>query len=219
MKRFFPFGIAIAVGTCSLIVGCAKPPQQELSNAQNAIEAAKAAKAPMFAEDQFKTAQALVDSGIADMRAQNTKSPFSQKYENSKKLLLQSAATSEAAIAAVATNKAKIFDEAKALFDKTKAMIDESNKWVEYPLQKKNKDAVILKMKLTAAAASLPEDISKVSDESLLMTRNALRMTMTAVEPLKAAVERLNPKKIEAKPLPVKEEGKGKGGKKKHGKK
>jgi hypothetical protein len=220
MKRFFPFGIAIAACACALIVGCAKIPQQEINNAQNALESAKTAKAPMFAEEQFKTAQALVDSALADIRAQNTKSPFSHNYDKAKKMLLQSAATSEAAIAAVPPNKAKVFEEAKALFDKTKAMIDESNKWIEEPLQKKNKVAIVLKMKLTAAAASLPEDITKVPDESLLMMRSGLRVTMTALESIKASVEKLNPSKKIVMPLPVKEkEGKGKAGKKKHGKK
>jgi hypothetical protein len=202
MKRILLVGIANAACACALLVGCAKAPQQEITNAQNAIESAKAAKAPIFSEEQFTTAQALVDSALADIRAQNSKSPFSHDYTKAKKMLLDATAAAEAAIAVVPANKARIFEEAKAVHDKIKATLDESNKLLEYPIQKNNKEAVALRMKLNAVAASLPEDMSKVSDEVLYMTRTTLGMTMKALESTKTSVKKLNPSKIEVKPAP-----------------
>jgi PBP1b-binding outer membrane lipoprotein LpoB len=195
MKRILLFGLA-----CVLFVGCAHAPQQEITNAQNAIEAAKAAKAPIFSQEQFKAAQGLVDSALADIRAQNTKSPFSHDYTKAKKMLLEATADAEAAIAAVPANKARIFEGAKALFDKVKATIEESNKSLEALIKKKNKEAVALKAQLNAAAASLPEDISKVSDESLLMTRAVLGKTLTYIESIKTSIEKPNAPKKDVKP-------------------
>ena len=210
MRRVLPFGIANAACVCALLVGCAQPPQQEITNARNAIESAQAAKAPIFADEQFRSAQASVDSALADIRAQNTKSPFSHDYTKAKKMLLEATASAEAAIAAVPRNKAKIYEEAKALFEKIKPIIIESDKLLEYPIQRKNKEAVAFRMKLNAAAASLPEDISKVSDEALLMTRNALRMTLMSVESVKTSVDKLNPSKKIVKPAPPPAPKKGK---------
>ena len=210
MKRVLLFGIANAVCVCALIAGCAKPPQQEITNAQNAIESAKAAKAPIFADEQFKAAQAMVDSALADIRAQNTKSPFSHDYTKAKTMLLKATAAAEAAIAAVAANKAKISGEAKALLDKIKPIIIESDQLLEYPIQNKNKEALVLKLKLNAAAASLPEDIAKVSDEALIMTRSSIGMTMKYVNSLKTSIEKLNPSKKIVKPAPQPAPKKGK---------
>ncbi len=205
MKRILLFGLA-----CTLFAGCARAPQQEITNAKNALEAATVAKAPIFAEEQFKAAQGLLDSALADIRAQNAKSPFSHDYTQAKKMLLEATADAEAAIAAVPAKKAKIFDEAKVLFDKIKAILDESNKLLEYPIQKNNKEAIVLRAKLNAVAASLPEDISKVSDEALYMTRTTLGKTMTAVESIKTSVARLNPTKKIGQPAPKSEPKKGK---------
>jgi hypothetical protein len=202
MKHFFIIGLAHAACACILFVGCAQAPQQEITNAKNAIEAATAAKAPIFAEEQFKAAQRLLDSALADIRAQNAKSPFSHNYTQATKMILEATADAEAALSAVPAKKAKIFDEAKALFDKIRVILDESNKLLEFPLQKNNKEAIVLKAKLNAVAASLPEDISKVSDETLYMTRTTLGMTLPVVAAMKTSVERLNPSKKIVSPAP-----------------
>jgi hypothetical protein len=199
MKRVLFSGITKGACAFALIIGCARPPQQEITNVNNAIESAKAAKAPIFAEEQFRFAQAMVDSALADIRAQNSKSPFSHNYEKSKKMLLDATAAAEAAIAAVPANKAKIYNEAKALFDKTKATIDKSNKSLEELIKKKNKNAAFFKVRLDAVAASLPEDIAKVSDEALIMTRSTMGRTMKFVDSLKMSIEHLSPPKNDVK--------------------
>ena len=210
MKRVLISGIAKVACACSLMAGCARPPQQEISNAQNALESAKEAKAPIFADGQFKTAQALVDSALAEIRAQNMKSPFSHDYQNAKKMLLEAASTAEAAIAAVPKIRAKISEEAKTLLDKIKPMIIETDQLLEYPIQKKNKEAFLFRLKLNETAASLPEDISKVPDETLIMTRGVLGRTLMSVESVKKAVVKLNPSKKIVKPAPKPEPKKGK---------
>ena len=43
MKRILHVGLAGAACACALLMGCAQAPQQEVTNAQNALEAAKAA--------------------------------------------------------------------------------------------------------------------------------------------------------------------------------
>jgi hypothetical protein len=209
MKRIFSIAIANSLCACVLIAGCAKAPQKEMSAASAAIESAKAAKAPIFAAEQFKSAQDKVDAAFADIKAQNAKMPFSRNYDKAKKMLAEATAATEAAKAAVAANKSKIEQEAKDLLDKTKGMVDESKKMVETLIKKKNKEAADLKMKLEAAAASLPSDLSKVTDDALIATRDVISSAMTSVESIKASIEQLGAAKPAAKAAP-KKKGKGK---------
>jgi hypothetical protein len=208
MKRILSFGIAVAVCACALVAGCAKAPQNETIAANAAIAAAKTAKAPLFAAEQFKSAQELITSAEAELKAQNAKSPFSRNYDKAKKMLIEGTAAADAAKSAVEANKAKISEEAKALFDKAKAAIDESKKMVEELIKKKNKEAAALKTKLDAAASSLPADLSKVTEDALIVTRDAIKEALASAESVKASIAQLAP----AKKAPA---AKGKKGKKK----
>jgi|WetSurMetagenome_2_1015567.scaffolds.fasta_scaffold179907_2 hypothetical protein len=195
MKRILSFGIAVAVCACAMIVGCAKAPQNETIAANAAIAAAKTAKAPLFAPEQFKSAQELITSAEAELKVQNAKSPFSRNYDKAKKMLVEGTAAADAAKSAVAANKEKISEEAKVLFDKAKAAIDESKKMVEGLIKKKNKDAVALKAKLDAAATSLPADLGKVTEDALIVTRDAIKEALASAESVKASIAQLAPAK------------------------
>jgi hypothetical protein len=145
MKRIFAFAGANALCVCILIAGCAKAPQQEMSAAKAAYESAKAAQVAVFAPEQFKTAQDLINIALADIKAQNAKSALARNYEKSKKMLVEATSAMEAAKTAGAANKAKIQQEAKALLDKTKAAVEESEKIAETLIKKKNKEVAGLK--------------------------------------------------------------------------
>ncbi len=199
MKQIHFFGITNAVCACVLIVGCAKAPQQEMTAANAALEAAKAAKAPVFSAEQFKAAQEMVNSALADIKAQNAKSPLSRNYEKARKMLVEATASTEAVIAAAVTNKAKITDEAKILLEKAKTSVEESKNMLKVHMKKKNKTAVDLNKKLEAAAASLPADLGKVTDEDLIATRDAIKNTSASVESIKASIEQLSVAKKVAK--------------------
>lgn len=199
MKRILLFGIGSAVGACLLIAGCAKAPQKEITAANAAIESAKAAKAPDFAAEQFKIAQEMLTTALADIKAQNAKSAFSRNYEKARKMLIEATAAAEAAKAAVAANKAKMAEEMKALLDKAQTDVAAAKKMVGGLIKKKNKDAAALKTKLDAAAASLPADLSKVTDDAFVATRDAIKNAMASVESVKASIEQLNASKKVAK--------------------
>jgi hypothetical protein len=207
MKRIHFFGIASVVWASVLLIGCAKAPQQEVITANKALESAKAAQAPIFAAEQFKAAQDMVNSALADIKAQNAKSSFSRNYDKAKKMLVEATAAAEAAKAAVASNKAKITEETKALLDKAKAAVDESKKAVEALIKKKNKEAVALKTKLEAAAASLPADLGKVADDALIATQDAIKNAMASVESVKASIGQLSTAKKDIKKV-AKKKGK-----------
>jgi hypothetical protein len=199
MKRVFSFGIISAVCASVLIAGCAKAPQQESAAAKAAIESAKTANAPVFAAAQFNAAQEMVNAALADIKAQDAKSPFSRNYDKAKKMLVEATAAAEAAKAAVGANKAKIIEEAKALLEKAKAAVEESRKLIAALEKKKNKNVVELKTKLEAAAASLPADLAKVSDDALVATHDVIKNAVASVESVKASIEQLSSAKPVAK--------------------
>jgi len=189
MKRILLTQFAGALCACVLIAGCAKVPQQETTAANAALESAKAAKANIFAAEQFNAAQAMVNSALADIKAQNAKPAFSRNYEKAKKMLVDATTTAEAAKTAVGANKAKVVEETKALLAKAQAAVAESKKIVEVLIKKKNKDAAALKTKLDAAAATLPADLGKVVDDALIATRDAIKNVIATAESVKASVE------------------------------
>ena len=203
MKRVTLAQLAGAVCACALIAGCAKAPQQETTAANAALQTAKAANAPVFAAEQFNAAQTMVNAALADIQAQSKKPVFSRSYEKAKKLLLDGARTAEAAKNAVASNKAKVIEEAKALLAKAQATAAESKKMVEVLIKKKNKEAATLKTNLEAAVATLPADISKVADDALIATRDAIKNAVASIESVKTSIEQLNVAKPAAAKKPA----------------
>jgi hypothetical protein len=203
MKRVTLAQLAGAVCACALIAGCAKVPQQETAAANAALQTAKAANAPVFAAEQFNAAQTMVNAALADIKAQSTKPAFSRNYDKAKKLLIDGARTAEAAKNAVAANKAKVIEETKALLAKAQATVAESKKMVVVLIKKKNKQAAELKTKLEAAAAALPADLSKVADDALITTRDAIKNAVASIESVKASIEQLNAAKPAAAKKPV----------------
>lgn len=189
MKRVICAQFASAVFACVLIAGCAKAPQHEITVAKAALESAKTANAPVFAAEQFNAAQAMVNSALADIKAQNAKPPFSRNYDKAKKMLLNGTTTAEAAKNAVEANKAKMVEETKALLAKAQTAVAEAKKIVAVLIKKKNKDAAALKTKLEAAAAALPADLSKVADNDLIATQDAIKNAIATAESVKASVE------------------------------
>ena len=206
MKRVILAQLTGAVCAFALIAGCAKAPQQETTAANAALASAKAAKADIFSAEQFNAAQAMVNSALADIKAQNAKPPFSRNYEKAKKMLVDATTTAEAAKTAIEANKANVVEETKSLLAKAQAAVAESKKMVEVLIKKKKKDAAALKTKLEAAAATLPADLGKVADDALITTRDAIKNVIATAESVKASVEQ--PKA--AKPAAAKPVTKGK---------
>jgi hypothetical protein len=106
--------MAVSLVAAFLFLGCAKAPQQDIAAAKASVEAAQAMKADIFAADQYAAAKGFLDAAMAEVAMHNAKSPISRNYDNSIKMLKETAAAADAAKNAVAANKAKMVADAKA---------------------------------------------------------------------------------------------------------
>ena len=61
----------------AFLFGCAKAPKQEIATAKASVDAAQAIKADVFASEQFTAAKGYLDAAMAEISAQNAKSPLS----------------------------------------------------------------------------------------------------------------------------------------------
>jgi hypothetical protein len=208
MKRIYSVAIAETLCACILIAGCSKLPRQEITAAKAAIESAQAARAPVFAAEQFKAAQEALTTVLADIKAQDAKSVFARNYEKDQKLLAAAAAAFEASKAAGAANKAKIEQDTKELLAMAKASVAEAGKIVKPLMKKKNRDAAALKTKLDAVAAALPADPASITDDALLATRDAIKNTMASVDSVKTALAQLGTAKKTTPKMTPKKKGK-----------
>jgi hypothetical protein len=190
MKRASFFRILAVALVAAFLFGCAKAPQQEIAAAKTSVEAAQAAKADVFAPEQYSAAKGYLDAAMAEINTQNAKSPLSRNYENSLKLLKETLAAADAAKNAVTANKAKAIAEAKASLATTLALAADLKKTID-DASKKNKDAVALGMKLDSALTVLPKDSTGITEDNVLAMQDNIKTVGPQIESIKAAFEQL----------------------------
>jgi PBP1b-binding outer membrane lipoprotein LpoB len=174
----------------AFLFGCAKAPKQEIATAKASVDAAQAIKADVFASEQFTAAKGYLDAAMAEISAQNAKSPLSRNYENSIKMLKETVAAADAAKNAVTANKAKAIADAKASLVTTLASATDLKKAID-DVSKKNKDAAALGSNLDSALTALPKDSSGVTEDNVLTIQGNIKTVGPQVESIKAAFEQL----------------------------
>ncbi len=87
----------LLTGSLLLAVGCAKPPTQEMADADAALTAATEGGAAEYASDQLSMAQEIMADAMAKLE--------SKDYKGAKTAAVEAKAKAEAALAAVEPNK------------------------------------------------------------------------------------------------------------------
>lgn len=115
-QRLIVFGVLLLF----IVSGCAKPPKKEIEGAERALENAKLKEAHLYAEETFKKAEDTLG---------RAKSLVTQKkYKEAKELAIEAEKLARKAEEEVASNKAKMKEEAETLLSDIKAAIDEAKK-------------------------------------------------------------------------------------------
>ncbi len=125
MNRFII--IAVSLVTVGLIAGCAKVPQQSVSEAQAALDSAKAVSADVYSKEQFDSAQASFDLATATIQEQEKKLSFMRDYSKVTELLTISKAAATNAVSSTEANKEKFRTEAVTAISETQNLIDSVN--------------------------------------------------------------------------------------------
>ena len=100
----------------SMVVGCAKLPQQEIDQAHTAVEAARTAQADKYVPADFNALLDAYNTALTDIEKQKTASPFSRKYDDAKSSLLAVVTMANNITAKVGEEKAKIAAQADSVF-------------------------------------------------------------------------------------------------------
>jgi len=121
-KRSILMAAVLLAFVALVTIGCAKPPDQEMQQAQSAIEAAKTAGADTYAADSLGKAQDVLSQAHAEMQAQSGK--MFKSYTKAKELLAQAKTAADQAATAAAAGKAQAKSDAEAAVNAAKTALD-----------------------------------------------------------------------------------------------
>lgn len=138
----------------SLIFACAKPPTQEMADAEKAIADAKAKEVDLYVQDIFTKAQ--------DEMKKATELVTAKKYEEAKTAALEATKMAQQATALVEQNKQKMKMELEAKLPTTQKELDELKSLAATAIKKK---AVASKDELQSAIGKLELDMTTLKEQ------------------------------------------------------
>jgi len=180
----------------TLLVGCAKPPQQELDVAKAAYETARKAEADRYVTNEFTMAQDSLNVAITEIETQNSKSAFSRNYSRAKELLEFATTTFTSATQQVEVRKSQVQAEVQSLLTKATADITEAKQLIKIaPKGKEGKAALeAIQSELSITEASLQEVTILLDNGDYLTARDKVTATTEKIlslkEELKLAIEK-----------------------------
>ncbi len=121
----------------TLMSGCAKPPTQEIENAEKAIAQAKQKEADLYVQDEFRRAEEALNKA-KDLVA-------AKKYKEAKTSAEDSANIALRSLSLIEMNKAKMKEEAEKMVQDVQQSLDEIKAFAASTIKKKkpiNKEEV-----------------------------------------------------------------------------
>ena len=110
MKRFSL--LTVAAVAMFVAVGCAKPPQEDISAAQAEMDKARQAQAENWAPTEYRAADEAMNAAQAEIKAQDEK--WLKNYDKAKELLAKAKEDGAKASEAAAANKEQAKKDAEA---------------------------------------------------------------------------------------------------------
>lgn len=184
-------GLVVCMFALSLVFACAKPPTQEIANAEKAIADAKAKEADLYVQDVFTKAMDEMKKA-GDMVT-------AKKYDEAKTAAMEAAKMAQQSVTLVEQNKQKLKEELEAMLPNVQKALDEVKTLAATAIKKK---AVATKDELQSTIGKLELDMTAVKEQlqagkirqavdlakSLIEQANAQKQTLTdAMAQLKPA--------------------------------
>lgn len=153
-RRVLSLLCVLVVFCFAMVMGCAKPPTEELGKADKAIADAKAKEADVYAAEAFKKAEDALKSAKDQVTA--------KKYKEAKQAAINAASLAQQAVAGVEAGKAKMKEDAAKLVDDVAKALDELKGSVAAALKKK---LPVPKEEIQAAIGKWSVDLAMVKDK------------------------------------------------------
>lgn len=150
-----------------IIVGCAKPPTEQIDLAKAAVASAQRAEAEKYAPQEFSTLQDSLNAALAAVDKQKARFALFRNYDQARALALNVIDRGPSVEDKARENKAKIKRETESLIAEAQAAIDSARSVLgTAPVGKGTKaDIEQFTADLSALQASLSEAGSAVSRE------------------------------------------------------
>ncbi|OGH56562.1 MAG: hypothetical protein A3I06_08825, partial [Candidatus Lindowbacteria bacterium RIFCSPLOWO2_02_FULL_62_12] len=157
-----------------LFAGCAKPPEQDMAQADEAMQAAMAAQAEVYAQTDHALAQDALSKAQAEVEAQKAKFALFRNYGEAKSLFAAAIDQSNKAKEAAIVNKEAVKNEATTLIAEAKTAVDDAAKALKSAPRGKDTKAEIDAMNadLASLQGMLPELDNAMAAEQYMDARN-----------------------------------------------
>lgn len=167
-----------------LVMGCAKPPTEEMANADKAIADAKGKEAHLYAPDALKKAEDTFKKAKEQVAA--------KQYKEAKQAAIETAALVQQAITGVEAGKAKMKEEADKVYVDVEKALDELKTDVAMAIKKK---VPVAKEEVQAAIGKWEVDRATVKDKlqggKISEAFGELKAMMTGVSAKKEEIAKL----------------------------
>ena len=148
--------VALVAGVL-LASGCAQAPQEEIENANQALEAARSAEAPEYAPEAWQLSQDAFDSAMTEIQAQNERFVLVRSYDEASQLLDKATQAANAAATEAQSARDETKLRAEALLQEAEAAVAAASTAIETAPKGKGTEADLMAMKaeLEAMTTSL----------------------------------------------------------------
>jgi hypothetical protein len=170
----------------SMMIGCAKAPQQDIDAAKAALEAAKAAEADRYVPAQYNAVKDSVDTALAEVERQNSKFVLFRSYGKVQKKLQEALAAANAAKDGATVEKEKVKAEAQELLTQAQAAGEETKKLMKKAPRGKEGRAALeaIQSDLTTAEAGLAEANTAMTNGDVLTARDKAKASLEKINSL-----------------------------------
>jgi hypothetical protein len=107
----------------TIMIGCAKAPEQEFNTAKALLDSALAAEADKYVTVDFSAAQDSLNAASAEITKQKSANPMSRNFDRAKRLLASASELATNAKAKIKDEKKKMQVEVDTMFVKANSMI------------------------------------------------------------------------------------------------
>ena len=159
-----------------LLSGCQKAPQAEIDSAKASVEAAQAAEANKYLAADYQAIQDSLNSALAMIEEQNSKSSLARKYDEPKRLLAVVNEMANNAVSKTQLRKDELKAQNDAIITEVNAMLEENKALVlKAPKGKEGKAALdLIQQDIVAIEASIAEAASLIASGDILSANDKL---------------------------------------------
>ena len=191
----------IFLGLALLIAGCAKPPQEQVDAAKQALVNAQQAGALDYAQPALKSAEDAVAALDAELQAQQKKFALFRSYKNASQLAATAKTAGETAVSDANAGKEKARGEAEAAIAQAKtALTDAQSAIATAPAGKGSQmDIEAMRSDLTGVETSIAEADRLYQEGTYIQAKSRADAAMQSAMGVKTSIDQAKEAKAAAK--------------------